>query len=91
MFFRWNRNRSALVRELLSDNSLFVGQLYVDKSLALRRFIKGLLLKSKYTRDVRKKIAFFLSGNLKFQVTQKCSFNVIEELSVAGNEKLQPM
>ena len=31
-----NRNRSALVRELLSNISLFVGQLYVDKSLALR-------------------------------------------------------
>ena len=31
-----NRNRSAPVRELLSNNSLFVGQLYKDKSLALR-------------------------------------------------------
>ena len=31
-----NRNRSALVHELLSNNSLFVGQLYEDKSLALR-------------------------------------------------------
>ena len=30
-----NRNRSALVRELLSKNSLFMGQLYKDKSLAL--------------------------------------------------------
>ena len=30
-----NRNRSAPVRELLSNNSLFVGQLYDDKSLAL--------------------------------------------------------
>ena len=29
-----NRNRSALVRELL-NNSLFVGQSYEDKSLAL--------------------------------------------------------
>ena len=28
-------NRSALLRELLSNNSLFVGQLYKDKSLAL--------------------------------------------------------
>ena len=27
-----NRNRSAHVRELLSNNSLFVGQLYEDKS-----------------------------------------------------------
>ena len=31
-----NLNRSALVCELLSNNSLFVGQLYEDKSLALR-------------------------------------------------------
>ena len=31
-----NRNRSALVRELLCNNSLFVGQLYEDKSLGLR-------------------------------------------------------
>ena len=31
-----NRNRSALVRELFCNNSLFVGQLYEDKSLALR-------------------------------------------------------
>ena len=30
-----NRNRSALVHELLCNNSLFVGQLYEDKSLAL--------------------------------------------------------
>ena len=30
-----NRNRSALVRELLCNNSLFVGQLYEDKSLSL--------------------------------------------------------
>ena len=28
-----NRNRSALLRELLSNNSLFAGQLYKDKSL----------------------------------------------------------
>ena len=31
-----NRNRSASVRELLSNNSLIVGQLYEDKILALR-------------------------------------------------------
>ena len=30
-----NRNRYARVRELLSNNSLFVSQLYKDKSLAL--------------------------------------------------------
>ena len=30
-----NRNRSALVCDLLSYSSLFVGQLYEDKSLAL--------------------------------------------------------
>ena len=33
---RSNRNRSAPVRELLSNNSLFVGQSYEDKSLALQ-------------------------------------------------------
>ena len=31
-----NRNRSALVHKLLSNNSLFVGQLCEDKSLTLR-------------------------------------------------------
>ena len=31
-----NRNRSALMHELLCNNSLFVGQLYEDKSLGLR-------------------------------------------------------
>ena len=31
-----NRNRSALVRKLLCNNSLFVGELYEDKSLMLR-------------------------------------------------------
>ena len=31
----WNGNRSAGVFELLSNNSLFVGQLYKDKSLVL--------------------------------------------------------
>ena len=30
-----NGNRSALVREFLSNNLLFVGQLYEEKSLAL--------------------------------------------------------
>ena len=35
-FVSSNRNRSALVRELLCNKSLFVGQLYEDKSLALR-------------------------------------------------------
>ena len=30
-----NRNRSAPVRKLLSNNSLFVGQLYKEKLLAL--------------------------------------------------------
>ena len=32
----YNRNRSAPGRELLRNNSLLVGQLYEDKSLALR-------------------------------------------------------
>ena len=31
-----NRNKSAIVPELLCNNSPFVGQLYEDKSLALR-------------------------------------------------------
>ena len=31
-----NQNRSALLRDLLCNYSLFVGQLYEDKSLALR-------------------------------------------------------
>ena len=31
----FNRNRSALVHDLLSNNSLFVGQIYEDISLAL--------------------------------------------------------
>ena len=31
-----NRNRSALVRDLLSDNSMFTDQLYEHKSLVLR-------------------------------------------------------
>ena len=35
-FVSSNRNRSAQERELLCNNSLFVGQLYEDKSLALR-------------------------------------------------------
>ena len=30
-----NRNRSALVRELLRNNSQFVGQLYKDKRLVI--------------------------------------------------------
>ena len=34
-----NRNRSALVRELLCNNSLFVGQLYEDKSLGQMRLL----------------------------------------------------
>ena len=33
---RKNQNRSALVRGLLNNDSLFVGELYEDKSLALR-------------------------------------------------------
>ena len=31
-----NRNRSALLQEFLSNNLLFVSQMYEDKSLALR-------------------------------------------------------
>ena len=36
VYWSSNRNRSALVRELLCNKSLFVGQLYEDKSLTLR-------------------------------------------------------
>ena len=43
-----NRNRSALVRELFCNNSLFVGQLYEDKSLALRA--RGLTI---FTTDLQ--------------------------------------
>ena len=32
----FNRNRSALVCDLLRNNSFFIGQLYKDKSLALQ-------------------------------------------------------
>ena len=35
-FVCWNRNRSAPVHKLLSNNSLFVCQMCEDKSLALR-------------------------------------------------------
>ena len=42
-----NQNRPALVHELLSTNSLFVGQLYKDKSLVLRA--RGLI----FTTDVQ--------------------------------------
>ena len=38
-FVCYNRNRSALVRVLLGNKSLFVGQLKVDKSLALQTVI----------------------------------------------------
>ena len=43
-----NHNRSALVLELLSNNSLFVGQLYEDKSLALH--VRDLIF---YTTDLQ--------------------------------------
>ena len=42
-----NQTRSALVCELLSNNSLFVCQLYEDKSLALHTVIGTLQLTSK--------------------------------------------
>ena len=44
-----NRKRSALVRELLSNNSLFVGQLLADKSLALRA--RGLISFTTYLNN----------------------------------------
>ena len=45
-----NRNRSALVHELLSNNSLFVGQLYEYKSLALRA--RDLIFRTTYLQTV---------------------------------------
>ena len=46
----WNRNRSALVREMLVYNTLFVGQrLNEDKSLAMR--VRNLII---FTTDLQK-------------------------------------
>ena len=42
-----NRNRSAVVRELLCNNSLFVGQSYEDKSLKYPLVVASLYIKSK--------------------------------------------
>ena len=44
------RNRSALVLELLSNNSLFVCQLYEDKSLAFALLACDLIL---FTTDLQ--------------------------------------
>ena len=38
-----------------------------------------------------KRIAFFYLMTANFKLAQKCSFHAIEELSLARNEKLQPM
>ena len=38
-FLSLNRNRSAVAHELLSNNSLFVVQLYEDKSPALHAHV----------------------------------------------------
>ena len=52
-----NRNGSALVRDLLSYNLLFFGQLYEDKSLVLRArdlifFTTDLLTVNYYTTNL---------------------------------------
>ena len=54
-----NRNRSALMRELLSNNSLFVGQLYKDKSLAMRA--RDLIF---FTTDLQT-VSYYLSIHCK--------------------------
>ena len=56
LFVVANRNRSALVRDLLCNNSQFVGQLYVNKSLALRTrdlifFTTDLQIVNYYTKN----------------------------------------
>ena len=61
-----NRKRSALVRELLCNNSLFVGQLYEDKSLALRArdlifFTTDLQTVNYYTTIHALELIYFLS------------------------------
>ena len=54
-----NRNRSALVHELLSNNSLFVGRLYENKSHALRtRDMILLQLTSKHNNSLLELIYF---------------------------------
>ena len=55
-----NRNRSALVRELLSNNSLF-GQLYEDKSLPLG--VRDLIF---FTTDLHIYMAYSLLYSSKF-------------------------
>ena len=57
----YNRNRSALVCELLSNNSLFVGQLYEDKSLTL--CAKDLIF---FTTDFQTEITQQFTARLKY-------------------------
>ena len=66
-----NRNRSALVRELLCIHSLFVGQLYEDKSLALRArdlifFTTDLQTVNYYTTIHELQLIYFL--NISYQL-----------------------
>ena len=69
-----NRNKSALVRELLRYNSLFVGQLYADKSLALRardliyfttdlKIVNSLLITNLFLKQRRSLKVVFLNYN----------------------------
>ena len=65
-----NRNRSALVRELLRYNSLFAGQFYEDKSLALRArelsfFTTDLQTVNYYTTIHARELIYFLITNAK--------------------------
>ena len=62
-----NRSRSARVRELLSNNSLFVGQFYDDKSLTLRArdliFFTTDLQTVNYYSSILLELIYFLNNN----------------------------
>ena len=68
----WNRNRSALVRNLLCNNSQFVGQMYEDKSLGLPArdliFFTTDLQIVNYYRTTVPELIFFLIMILKNDV-----------------------
>ena len=75
-----NRNRSALVRGLLCNNSLFVGQLYKYKSLALRArdlifFTTDLQTVNFFTQQFNARTDIFLNSNtprLNSQCLKSC-------------------
>ena len=67
----WNRNRSALVRDLLCNNSLIVCQLYEDKSLALRA--RDLIF---LTTDLQTVVMFLCQVfECCFNLTPSCKMN----------------